>query len=349
VPTNGSTQASYSDIDGGFSGRNNLNTDPLFVNPSAGNFQLQGASPCVNAGNSTDVPPGITTDLSGNSRIIGMAVDLGAYEYQGFALTGITWTGNASDLEWSDPANWSDDQVPNQATAVTIPNNAYVELDSGSYSVGSLTMLGSGTVDLTSATLFIDYGANADPIASIVADLDEGYSNGSWLGSGIISSTVAIEQLTQSKLVYSVGYADGADGIVNALSSGQIEIMPTLAGDAKMQGNVVFGDFQLLSQYFGKSNTSWDEGNFTYGSTTNFGDFQLLSQNFGGSASIVEDDDVAGKPIAQLAVISRNTSVETNASTSATIIAAAVDPVDSILDATVAAANLLFSDQTSTP
>jgi hypothetical protein len=78
-----------------------------------------------------------------------------------------------------------------------------------------------------------------------------------------------------------ISYADGITG----LSSGEIEILPTLAGDAKMQGNVVFGDFQLLSQYFGNSGTPWDEGNFSFGSETNFGDFQLLSQNFGQNAS----------------------------------------------------------------
>jgi hypothetical protein len=88
----------------------------------------------------------------------------------------------------------------------------------------------------------------------------------------------------QSALIYSIGYADGSDGITG-VPPGEIEILPTLAGDAKMQGNVVFGDFQLLSQYFGQLNTTWDEGNFSYGSSTNFGDFQLLSQNFGANAS----------------------------------------------------------------
>jgi hypothetical protein len=91
---------------------------------------------------------------------------------------------------------------------------------------------------------------------------------------------VAAENVSQSNLVYSVGYADGADGIVSGLSSGQIEIMPTLAGDATLSGTVSFGDFQLFSQYFGSSG-GWDEGNFTYGSAIDFGDFQLLSQNFG--------------------------------------------------------------------
>jgi hypothetical protein len=60
-----------------------------------------------------------------------------------------------------------------------------------------------------------------------------------------------------------------------------------------MQGNVVFGDFQLLSQYFGQSGTSWDEGDFTYNGTTNFGDFQLLSQNFGANASALTSGEIA--------------------------------------------------------
>ncbi|HUB27363.1 MAG TPA: PEP-CTERM sorting domain-containing protein, partial [Tepidisphaeraceae bacterium] len=89
---------------------------------------------------------------------------------------------------------------------------------------------------------------------------------------------------SQGKLIYSIGYADGSDGITG-VPSGEIEILPTLAGDAKLQGNVVFGDFQLLAQYFGQAGASWDEGDFTYSGTTNFGDFQLLAQDFGANSS----------------------------------------------------------------
>jgi len=88
----------------------------------------------------------------------------------------------------------------------------------------------------------------------------------------------------QSHLIYAIGSADGADGIVSGLPSGQIEIMPTLAGDAQLKGTVGFGDFQLLSQYFGQAG-GWDEGNFTYGSAVDLGDFQLLAENFGASSS----------------------------------------------------------------
>jgi predicted outer membrane repeat protein len=70
-----------SDIDGGFAGNNNINVDPLFV--SSTNLQLQTNSLCIDAGNSSASGlMGISTDLAGNPRIFGPAVDMGAYENQ---------------------------------------------------------------------------------------------------------------------------------------------------------------------------------------------------------------------------------------------------------------------------
>jgi hypothetical protein len=61
-----------------------------------------------------------------------------------------------------------------------------------------------------------------------------------------------------------------------------------------LQGTVNFGDFQLLSQYFGMTGTTWDEGDFTYNGTTDFGDFQLLSENFGKTSSALTGGDSPG-------------------------------------------------------
>jgi len=161
---------------------------------------------------------------------------------------------------------------------------------SGVSSIGGVTVTG-GTFDVGNNTLLINYalaagtGTVVDPIATVVSYLTAGY-NAKWLSvpGAIVSSDVAASDVTQTKLDYDIGYADGADGLVSTVPSGTIEIMPTLAGDAKLQGNVVFGDFQVLAQYFGHAGTSWDEGDFTYSGTTNFGDFQLLAQDFGQSA-----------------------------------------------------------------
>jgi hypothetical protein len=61
-------------------GTNNITGPPLFVNESAGNYHLQTNSPCVNAGWNGYVRQGM--DLEANPRIVGAAVDMGAYELQ---------------------------------------------------------------------------------------------------------------------------------------------------------------------------------------------------------------------------------------------------------------------------
>ena len=84
----GATTVIYSDIQDGFTGAGNMNTDPLFVrnpDPASGDYgdlRLQLASLCIDAGNNSAVPPTITSDLAGNARIVGGTVDMGAYEQQ---------------------------------------------------------------------------------------------------------------------------------------------------------------------------------------------------------------------------------------------------------------------------
>jgi fibronectin-binding autotransporter adhesin len=156
----------------------------------------------------------------------------------------------------------------------------------------ALAMSSSSCLNVTNNAFLINYGANDDPIGDIASYMAAGYGSGGEFGFagtvGIVStgsqSTTSLNA-AQSAMIYSIGYADGADGIATGLSSGQIEIMATLAGDAKMQGEVDFGDFQLLDEYFGVSG-GWDDGNFRFESVVVFGDYELISQNF--------DDNDAG-------------------------------------------------------
>jgi len=77
----GSATVSFSDIEGGYAGTENLDVDPLFLDPSGefGNYRLAPGSLCLDKGNNaaSHLP---ATDLDGNSRISNGIVDIGAYE-----------------------------------------------------------------------------------------------------------------------------------------------------------------------------------------------------------------------------------------------------------------------------
>lgn len=93
---------SYSDVQGGLApGIGNIYADPLFTDAANGNFTLKTSSPCRNTGNS--VANATATDLAGNPRISGFAIDMGAYEYRttrGYVKLGAT--GASDGTSWTD-------------------------------------------------------------------------------------------------------------------------------------------------------------------------------------------------------------------------------------------------------
>jgi autotransporter-associated beta strand protein len=104
--TGGTPVVTYCDVQGGYSGAGNTDLDPQFVrNPGPGpdgtwrtvdddygDLRLRPSSPCIDAGNNSAMPAGITTDLAGNPRFVDVPgvvdtgsgtaplVDMGAYE-----------------------------------------------------------------------------------------------------------------------------------------------------------------------------------------------------------------------------------------------------------------------------
>ena len=81
------------DLTGALGGVGNIGENPLFADPNNGNFHLLPGSPCIDAGDSNSVLPGVTTDLDGKPRFIDgiltpdtgagtwPIVDMGAYEF----------------------------------------------------------------------------------------------------------------------------------------------------------------------------------------------------------------------------------------------------------------------------
>jgi hypothetical protein len=90
------------------------------------------------------------------------------------------------------------------------------------------------------------------------------------------------------------GFADGADGVVQGLSNGQIEIKYTLNGDANLDGEVNGTDFNILAANFNQSITGWDQGDFNYDGLANAADFNELAANFNQGANLNAPGLVAG-------------------------------------------------------
>jgi predicted outer membrane repeat protein len=75
-----SVNCTYSCVQGGYTGTGNIYSDPLFLDMANGDFRLNAASPCINAGLNSATPAWLTTDFYGNDRVVGTSVDMGIAE-----------------------------------------------------------------------------------------------------------------------------------------------------------------------------------------------------------------------------------------------------------------------------
>ncbi|MDD5140812.1 MAG: immunoglobulin domain-containing protein [Verrucomicrobiales bacterium] len=121
-----------------------VTNDPSFSNLAGGDFHLQTGSPCINAGNNGNVRG--TNDLDGNPRLVGYAVDIGAYEQSPAAMLPNSWL-----LQYGFPNNGSADYLDSDGDglnnwqewkASTVPTNAasVLALSSPSNSVSGITV-----------------------------------------------------------------------------------------------------------------------------------------------------------------------------------------------------------------
>jgi hypothetical protein len=76
----GSPVVTFSDVEGGFSGTENINADPLFTDPANDNYHLQLNSPCINTGDPNYTPCPQERDIDGQNRVMGNRIDMGADE-----------------------------------------------------------------------------------------------------------------------------------------------------------------------------------------------------------------------------------------------------------------------------
>ncbi len=168
--------------------------------------------------------------------------------------------------------------VPDGNVSVGAAGRLELAAGTGLASFTSLSIAPGGAVDVQNNEMILSYGSS-DPASTIRGYLIAGYSGGAWNGGGIESSAAAANSN------YALGYADGADGVVAGLSSGQIEVAYALYGDANLDGKVDSADFGILADNYGESNAVWDQGDFNYDGKVDSADFGLLALNYGQSTS----------------------------------------------------------------
>jgi hypothetical protein len=241
----------------------------------------------INGSSSNDLAPlpftvQGTAATSGGSGAGTYTLDGGSYASNApVSLTGtLTQTGGSSSFAYG--------LAISGAGKFTLASNVTLGSQSSppasSVNITSLAISGNGTLDLNNNHIIIDYTPGNDPIASIAAMIKSGFNGGAWNGTGIVSSAAAANSSS-----YGIAYADAADlGNPAGLSSGQIEVMYTLLGDANLDGKVNGADFAILATNFNKAvsgSSGWDQGDFNYDGKINGADFASLASNFNKGAS----------------------------------------------------------------
>jgi autotransporter-associated beta strand protein len=295
----------FNDSNGSASGRYSVTLSALVapgsttVNNTTGNYTISGTGTIGGTGSLTKSGSGTLTLSTPNVYSGGTIVTAGKLVVAP-AGSNATFFGNGT-LDTSNTLT----ALPTGALTISggivqladgVTNQTFITpggsspLVTSKINLTSLSLTGTGTLDIGNNRILIDYGSGPDPIASIKQWIANGFADHNAVGSGpaIISSDVATDDAA-SGFSYGIGYADAADGAVAGLPLGEIEIMFTLLGDANLDGTVNSEDFTPLSANLGQ-NGAWDQGDFNYDGTVNSEDFTPFSHNLSQTAVLAAQE-----------------------------------------------------------
>jgi autotransporter-associated beta strand protein len=154
------------------------------------------------------------------------------------------------------------------AGGMTVNDGATAEIKigtGGAINTTALTINGSGKIDLTDSRGLQVSGGDANAIrAAIIAGRAV---DGSWTGTGITSSSAALDPMNRA-----IGYTS---------ASGVVSVGFTATGDANLDGIVNSSDFSALADAYNSTSGGWGGGDFNYDGVVNALDFNAMASNFG--------------------------------------------------------------------
>ena len=150
----GQVNATYSDIQSGYVGTGNISSDPLFINPSSGDYHLQLTSPCIDIGDPTFPldPDGSRSDMGAYYFDQSINADFTVDVTDGYAPLLVNFTDLSRPGIGGVVDEWFWDFGDGNNSSLQNPSNEY--LLPGIYTV-SLTVIDD--IDSTNTETKIDY------------------------------------------------------------------------------------------------------------------------------------------------------------------------------------------------
>ena len=143
-----------------------------------------------------------------------------------------------------------------------------------SATLGSLTIVGSGVVDIGNTVLRISYpDALHRPGFQLRSYIRSGSDGGRWDGPGIVSSLADANHV--------VALADSLDGVISSLPPLTVAIQVARTGDLNLDGKVDLSDLLVIARHWGEVGANWDQGDLDYDGSVTFADLLVLARSYG--------------------------------------------------------------------
>jgi hypothetical protein len=292
---------------------NNLNiTATGSVSGGTGDrFFMINGTPLTNAGNFNDLGTlsANAVNNSGTFLQTGTLIETGNFNNSGTATIGGTqnWSagtvftntaGTATFL--SDAGAAAEDLAVNvTGGTVTFASTQHLAgLNIGSGALTTVTGGGSGhrsviftptftdtgTLDLTTNDLDVQAGGAA-ALATITSLIKQGYSNGTWTGTGITSSAAASNTAHLTAVGVILNTAAGSTPLYTSfdgasVAANDVLVKETYYGDANLDGKVDGSDYSRIDNGALSHLTGWYNGDFNYDGVINGSDYTLIDNAY---------------------------------------------------------------------